>query len=361
MSGFPMLYIWRLVESLSTRFGHSFGELCKEVQVPPELFDGSSPWFFPSDLQALRFMRLADDLGYYRTFELEDFRLASQAMAGLSSRRFAPMLWVLLAEMRNAPTLAEMLVVLIARVRLAGPTHRLWLETVQGRTRLCHDFYIREEGFTGPQSLFIWIYDEILLNFRLEPEDIAIHFAHRGIRDEQGFARLTNHEPQSGGDFGFFQFNRHPDSILNRNHNPSLSGLLAPAMDDLTRQLNGEAPIAARVGSVLEDHLARFKDSPDIDQTASWLGMSRATLQRRLAEEQTSFSDLRHASRLNRAKALLAQHEFSISLISEQLGFSSLSTFSRSFKALTGMNPLEFRASALALQGTRLTGLPGNP
>lgn len=359
MTGFTMFYVKRLVGSLAARYGLGLQDICRETQVAPELFAGTGPIFFPSDHQVFRLMRFADDLGYFRSFEIDDHRMAPGVLESLPPGSMDPLVWMLFAEFRNARTLADMLQSLMSRFRILGNSHRLWLESVHGKVRLCHDFYLREEGFTCPQGLFAWLYQEMVQSYELNQEDIEVRFARRGIRDEAGFTRLTGKDLHCWGDYSYFQFNRSPETVLNRNHNPALSILLAPAIDTLTRQLCGGSLVSAKVGRMLEDHLARAGDSLDIDATAAQLGMSRATLQRRLEEERTSFSDLRQASRLNRAKTLLASHDLSVSLIGDQLGFSSISTFSRSFKNLTGLSPLEFRTAVLEDLGQ---GRPaGNP
>lgn len=83
--------------------------------------------------------------------------------------------------------------------------------------------------------------------------------------------------------------------------------------------------------------------SIDRDQLAQRLHMSGKTLQRKLQEDQTSFQQLLDAERQRRALILLTSTSLPLIQISEQLGFSESSTFSRAFKRWEGVAPLEYR------------------
>jgi len=75
---------------------------------------------------------------------------------------------------------------------------------------------------------------------------------------------------------------------------------------------------------------------------ARQLGMSVATLRRRLADEGTRFRDLRAAVLDAQAKAMLRAGD-RVDEIAEALGFSDFRSFSRAFKASNGMTPHAYR------------------
>ena len=81
----------------------------------------------------------------------------------------------------------------------------------------------------------------------------------------------------------------------------------------------------------------------DRDQLAERLHMSGRTLQRKLQECGTSFQQLLDDERCQRAQQLLKQTRLPLTAISEQLGFSESSVFSRAFRRWAGMSPLEYR------------------
>jgi AraC-like DNA-binding protein len=84
---------------------------------------------------------------------------------------------------------------------------------------------------------------------------------------------------------------------------------------------------------------------PTLALVASELEVSPRTLQRRLAENQMSHSQLVNQVRLARACQLLARRELQISDISRETGYATPSAFSRAFQSWMGASPREFRSS----------------
>ncbi|MFV8817466.1 AraC family transcriptional regulator [Haliea sp. E17] len=89
---------------------------------------------------------------------------------------------------------------------------------------------------------------------------------------------------------------------------------------------------------------------PSQQQVADELHVSNRTLQRKLKEEGTSFSDLLQDTRLQLARKYLNQGSRSVVETAYLLGFSEPSTFSRAFKRWTGLAPAEFREAARAAE-----------
>jgi AraC-like DNA-binding protein len=71
--------------------------------------------------------------------------------------------------------------------------------------------------------------------------------------------------------------------------------------------------------------------------------MSVRTLQRRLAKEGLTYSQLITRIRYNRAVQLLQDSSLKIIEISEELGYEDHAHFTRAFKRWTGLSPREFR------------------
>ncbi len=93
---------------------------------------------------------------------------------------------------------------------------------------------------------------------------------------------------------------------------------------------------AARVCEALERGIG------DQHRIARQLGMSVATLRRRLADEGTRFRDLRAAVLDAQAKAMLRAGD-RVDEIAEALGFSDFRSFSRAFKASNDVTPHAWR------------------
>jgi AraC-like DNA-binding protein len=77
-------------------------------------------------------------------------------------------------------------------------------------------------------------------------------------------------------------------------------------------------------------------------EVARELGMSPATLRRRLGERGTSFRDLR-ADALAETARLRLKSGASTAQVAEELGFSDGRSFARAFRGWTGQSPREYR------------------
>ncbi|MFN5153087.1 MAG: helix-turn-helix domain-containing protein [Gemmatimonadota bacterium] len=80
-----------------------------------------------------------------------------------------------------------------------------------------------------------------------------------------------------------------------------------------------------------------------MDAVASKLAVSRRTLQRRLANEGTSFVDLVRATRESLARHYLQRTDLPVSEIAFLLGFSEPRSFYRAFREWTGRSPDQVR------------------
>lgn len=70
-------------------------------------------------------------------------------------------------------------------------------------------------------------------------------------------------------------------------------------------------------------------------------------------KQQTGYTIIEYfnRARIERAKELIREHNHSLSVISELLGFSSPGYFSKTFKRITGMSPQEYQRSLNRLLG----------
>lgn len=84
---------------------------------------------------------------------------------------------------------------------------------------------------------------------------------------------------------------------------------------------------------------------PTIDDFAVLLNVSARTLSRTLAEEGMSLRDMSKQVRHQRACAMLADPDQSISQIAYRLGYTDVANFSHAFSAMAGMSPRAYRAN----------------
>ncbi|OUR97563.1 hypothetical protein A9Q81_12865 [Gammaproteobacteria bacterium 42_54_T18] len=74
--------------------------------------------------------------------------------------------------------------------------------------------------------------------------------------------------------------------------------------------------------------------------------MSPRTLHRLLSKENTKYRELVAKVRIDRAKEMLQQTQYSISQIAHELGYTDAANFTRAFRKFEGMSPSEFRGDS---------------
>jgi len=126
---------------------------------------------------------------------------------------------------------------------------------------------------------------------------------------------------------------------------------------------SGNAELAHANERVIKDYLDRIVDGPTTMQVraqfirdlssgaihaeivAAELNMSTRTLQRRLRDEGASYTMILDDTRRELAQRLTEDKKMTLSEISYLLGFSEVSSFSRSFRRWTGLSPTVYRKS----------------
>ncbi|MBS0968643.1 AraC family transcriptional regulator (plasmid) [Chimaeribacter arupi] len=125
---------------------------------------------------------------------------------------------------------------------------------------------------------------------------------------------------------------------------PESDPILLMVMQDAMRRLNQSSqPL-----SVLDQARAAIRQQlpqgePVMEQVAGLLGMSGASLQRRLSDEQLTFSRVVDRVRQEMATHYLAQRHLPISDMAFLLGYSEVSAFSRAFRRWFGISPRAWR------------------
>lgn len=122
---------------------------------------------------------------------------------------------------------------------------------------------------------------------------------------------------------------------------PSLLRLLLGRADSL-RQAQGQtdALVDQVIAAVAAEGYARAR----YESVARTLELSVRTLQRRLAECDTSFRQVVEAARMAEAVDLLADSSVPLSTLAERLGYAEPSVFSHAVRAHFGVSPRALRA-----------------
>lgn len=131
------------------------------------------------------------------------------------------------------------------------------------------------------------------------------------------------------------------------HYNSHLNILQKNDLDKKRASIYCKNAFESTVSAIIEKRVHEYgmigSDSSIMDDVCSIMTMSRWTLNERLKEEGTSFSELLKSIKLKIACNLLMNSSKSIQEISELVCFSSISAFSRFFTSNVNMSPLGYR------------------
>ncbi|TKB45734.1 AraC family transcriptional regulator [Thalassotalea mangrovi] len=123
-------------------------------------------------------------------------------------------------------------------------------------------------------------------------------------------------------------------------HEPQLHELLCQHAEQQLASFTEAVPIEVMSQYMINRLSVKV---PDIDEIAELMNLSVRTLQRKLSDAGTSYSQLLDNLRKQMAMDYLQFEHYSIMYIAEMTGFSEQSAFQRAFKRWTGMTPLQYR------------------
>ncbi|GAB3029314.1 AraC family transcriptional regulator [Mycobacterium bourgelatii] len=139
-------------------------------------------------------------------------------------------------------------------------------------------------------------------------------------------------------------------------------------LHDAPKNLLGECDLHTtltdQVRHIIEDRLGQPHCTSN--EIAAHIGMSRPTLWRRLRDENTSVSQIREQVLRDAALSALARGNQTIAELSQSLGFSEPSAFTRAFRRWTGRSPRNYQPANSAThqhsdQPMQLKQLPPSP
>jgi AraC-like DNA-binding protein len=125
-------------------------------------------------------------------------------------------------------------------------------------------------------------------------------------------------------------------------YNAELPATLGPQVDYEIAQLKTQETTSSRAKWVLKR--LHCSQHTDIHEVAKELGMSTRTLQRRIAEEGSSFRQLLSDARRELARIYLQHPSLGLSKTASLLGYEDPKSFLRAFRVWEGVTPTEWRA-----------------
>ncbi len=131
----------------------------------------------------------------------------------------------------------------------------------------------------------------------------------------------------------------------------ALHGVLAAQ----AQRIVAERPVVASESDRIRERVrvALRDGAPRIEQVAAEVGMSTRSLQRRLAEQGTSFVALVDEVRAGLAVVYLGDAKLALGEVGLRLGYSDARAFLRAFKRWTGRTPGNYREAQRAREASR--------
>jgi len=135
---------------------------------------------------------------------------------------------------------------------------------------------------------------------------------------------------------------------------PERDQTLLLVMQDAIRRLNADAPSQQSIVDSARSRVrqALLRGEPVLDEVADKLGLSASSLQRRLREQNLSFTQLVDKVRCELATHYLQQQQLPISEMALLLGYSEVSAFSRAFRRWFGVSPRQWRQAGASEEPT---------
>ena len=136
-----------------------------------------------------------------------------------------------------------------------------------------------------------------------------------------------------------------PDILSRRmpRHDLKLMSLMRVCLESLNLSTPVVQNLIDRIRNIIRANLTN--GYPSMEQVASEVYMSTSAIQRHLAWEGLTYTDLVEQTRRNLAEMYFKQRNLSLTEIAYLLGYSELSAFSRAFRRWTGHSPRTFRGN----------------
>ncbi|QYJ77438.1 helix-turn-helix domain-containing protein [Shewanella acanthi] len=336
MSGHYVSHMVELGFQLAERLGASKTEIYQATKINSSWINNNLNSFYPNDDSVLRLYHLLSEQGYYHNRELIYLNKIMQSTP-TNSLIVNPF-----NALMNTKNLQEFLLFL-CRFQNVWRCWRVDLEIVGKYAYLTHEFTTKERDFNTSQGALFGLSKLIKDNFpniEFTPEFL---FYSRSIQDEKNFNIHC-------GDF--WRFNQVKSALKfdvnllnapNPNHNPRIYTFTNKLGDVALLELEQQSSICGEVKLILERKIKQADTDLDINTIAYHLNTSRASLQRMLSKENSSFSMILEQVRKTEATNLLKNSNAKVSNISDVLGYTNVTAFNKAFKRWYGETPNDYR------------------
>lgn len=311
-------------DSLTAEYGLSYTELLREVGLPDNTLE---------NLQGF--------VSYRRFLELLQLsaRRSGEPLFGLKLglRQGVSILGPILYLLNNARTVGEALMELKLYFHLhMGAAHvdiRPYGDQMQLVYRVLDP---TQPGLNQGAELALGIGYRLLqtlMGKNWRPHPMLLEHARQAPMRE--YRKLLGISPQFDSDTTALLLQPEELYLPLSQADPVLHQLIRQHLDNMQRLTDLEIP--GYVSNLLRDLLPQGRVT--VDQVAQCMAVSRRTLQRRLNDSGTSFQAVLDDTRQKMAQRYLRDSHMQLTQLSDLLGYSDLSAFSRAFTRWFGVPP----------------------
>ena len=244
----------------------------------------------------------------------------------------------------SSPTVMEFIKNLSRYRRVYNDALELETDALEERGQLC--WWFRGLGSQKSRQCVEFSSTNVLRALRemtgrkLVPKRIA--FAHARTNDVGEFERFFGCPVRFGSQMNIIQMKISDLHVRLVTADDQLLILLRHHCQDVLSRHSEQTPsLVETVEHLIADRLTNRKAS--LESVATEVAMSSRSLSRRLAELDTSFSDLVENLRKGLALRYLHETDLSFTEIAFLLGYNNVSSFNHAFKRWTGKTPTAFR------------------
>ncbi|MFB1037362.1 MAG: helix-turn-helix domain-containing protein, partial [Sinobacterium sp.] len=126
-----------------------------------------------------------------------------------------------------------------------------------------------------------------------------------------------------------------------------LADWLRRSPSDLLSMPGRDTTISNQIRGLLTKQLRTSSVLPSFAVICQKMNITTHKAQRRLSEEGSSYQSVKDAVRLELLKEMLENPDYSIADVSESVGFTEVTSFTRAVKKWTGMTPAQYRKSII--------------
>ena len=293
-----------------------------------------------SEMELNQSGKLINTSVYESLYQHAQFELNSQTIGFEFGKTIEPDRWGVLGYITFlSPTLKETLINHQKYQTLSGnlgtPVQELEKNTINLKWVPAYNcsHHTTEEILTGWYTMA-----HKLSNHKITP--LAIYFSHVCQANLEDYQQYFGCEVYFNSDNNSIKIDKSMlDTPLNR-HDREIYELLCKHGNDCINQLVIKSPVEV-ISQFIRNQLPI--SVPDIELAAQTLNMSVRTLQRKLSENHITYSSLVDSIRQDLATSYLRNPNISIIQITQMLGFSEQSAFTRAFKRWTNQTPMQFR------------------